>query len=399
MRLTSIFLTFSRLVGPLAVGVAGVGFVAAPTVALAQDASVAEKLRLEEEMKKLAGKNAWTGVERNYEALEALKLPLSFDDYFLGAQAARYLGKTYEQYSRLELAKKLDSRPEILQEIEAIDSSYVRVELQGFEKRLVYVKPMVMPFAPDQRKSIEWASTVTSNTGSFRGMLPPGEYVVVPTPETAIDDPDAFHFTLESGTDAQQWRVIELSKKISKGTGLEYAGPVAVAGYNFGMSSAPAIVAANEVQPASITGSGLSLQVGGELGFNKMVGSAVTLAYDNYFGNHVGHGFTGWAALTLRPADARIAIGPTWGILATSGTGLAQDVGSTSDALTAANMTYKGLSQMAGVQLSAGYGVVDLSPLMLLVEADGAWRTDGNRSFINAGLRIGIAPKVERFKE
>ena len=399
MRVTSLFLALSRWVGPLAIGATGLGLVAAPAVALAQDANAAEKLRLEEEMKKLAGKNAWTGVERNYEALEALKLPLSFDDYFLGAQAARYLGKTYEQYSRLELAKKLDSRPEILQEIEAIDSSYVRVELQGFEKRLVFVKPMVMPFAPDQRKSIEWSSTVTSNTGSFRGMLPPGEYVVVPSPETPLDDPDAFHFTLEQGSDPQQWRVIELSKKISKGTGVEYAGPVAVAGYNFGTSAAPTTLASNEVQPASITGSGLSLQVGGELGFNKMVGTAVTLGYDNYFGNHVGHGFTGWAALVLRPADARIAIGPTWGILATSGTGLAQDVGSTSDALTAANMTYKGLSQMAGVQLSAGYGVVDLSPLMLLVEADGAWRTDGNRSFINAGLRIGIAPKVERFKE
>lgn len=388
-----------RFSAPLALGTASLVIATAPVAALAQDPNMAEKLRLEEEMKKLAGKNAWTGVERNYEALEALKMPLSFDDYFLGAQAARYLGKTFEQYSRLEKAKKLDAKPEITQELEALDGSYVRVELQGYEKRLVFVKPMVMPFAPDQRKSIEWASTVTSNTGSFRGMLPPGEYVVLPSAEAALDDPKAFHFTLEQGTDPQQWRVIELPKTVASGQGLEFVGPVAVAGYNLGLSQAPTDLAANEVQPANITGSGLSIQLGGELGFNKMIGASATVAYDDYFGAHIGHSFTGWAALTLRPADARIAIGPTWGILSSSGTGLAQDVGSTRDALTADNMTYKGLSRMAGVQLSAGYGVVDLSPLMLLVELDGAWRTDGQRAFVNAGVRVGIAPKVERFKE
>jgi hypothetical protein len=47
MRVTSLFFALSRWVGPLAIGATSLGLVAAPAVALAQDANAAEKLRLE----------------------------------------------------------------------------------------------------------------------------------------------------------------------------------------------------------------------------------------------------------------------------------------------------------------------------------------------------------------
>ena len=99
-----------------------------PTVALAQD-KTAERLRLEEEMKRLAQRNAWAGVERKYNELLALNIDLPFDDHQVGAQAARSLGKTLEVYERLLRAQKIQASDEIIQELAAIDSQYGRVEL------------------------------------------------------------------------------------------------------------------------------------------------------------------------------------------------------------------------------------------------------------------------------
>lgn len=110
----------------------------APRLAFACD--VAEKLRLTEEQKKLAARNAWTGVERAYEALQATKCPLEYDNLFLGAESARMLGNVFQQYERLKASLEMaetvkageeDPKPGILGSMSAIDGAYAKVEIRG----------------------------------------------------------------------------------------------------------------------------------------------------------------------------------------------------------------------------------------------------------------------------
>ena len=60
--------------------------VSIPSVAHACD--MAEKLRLAEEQKKLASRNAWSGVERSYEALLETKCELGYDQQGIAALRA-----------------------------------------------------------------------------------------------------------------------------------------------------------------------------------------------------------------------------------------------------------------------------------------------------------------------
>ena len=57
------------------------------------------------------------------------------------------------------------------------------------------------------------------------------------------------------------------------------------------------------------------------------------------------------------------------------------------------------MSGTVGGQFSFGYGLMDFGKLQGVVELGGSWETDTTRHFINAGLRIGIVPVIERFKQ
>src|SRR5262249_5744966 len=106
----------------------------------------------------------------------------------LGAEAARKQGKVYEQYDRLQQALAVapavdkdtgeDPKPSIQSSLDAIDQAYARVEIRGDARRRPVLTRPELPFAPDQRSAIEWAQKVVSETGSFKGMLPLGKYVV-----------------------------------------------------------------------------------------------------------------------------------------------------------------------------------------------------------------------------
>ena len=71
--------------------------------------SDAETVRLRSEMKMLAKRDAWTGVDRAFRAAHALQPELTFDDYLLGAFAAQALGDlatTRSVYSQRMHCKK-----------------------------------------------------------------------------------------------------------------------------------------------------------------------------------------------------------------------------------------------------------------------------------------------------
>lgn len=377
-----------------------------PEIAAACDQ--AELLRLAEEQKKLAARNAWTGVERSFSNLKATRCELSFDHYFLGAESARYLGKTWEQYERLQLALQIEPRPELTESLDAIEASYGRVDLRGDPRRRPALVREEMPFAPDQRKGIEYAQTYVAETGSFYGMLPAGDYTV-----GEID------FTVEAG---QAFEIITVGKvkrsDVASPTGLpsdpsgptgflRYANLVASIGPGFLSTPESSKVAllqdgGHQFAPSDVFVSGFSVQVGGELGLTyeePALGVAGTLGYVGGYGTDTLHGIQAWFAGVARPGNLRLALGPQYQVVMGSGTGVASwfDRGHDQGADPNDSLLYSGLAWGPGLQGSVGLGLLDFDALQGVVELGGSWQSDGARSYYSFGLRVGIVPTVPRF--
>lgn len=365
-------------------------FLVAPAVAQADDAAdAAEKLRLTGEMNKLASKNAWAGVERSYNALLELRVDLDFDAHYMGAQAARFLGKTWEVYERLDRARELDPTEEIVTSLAAIDAAYGRVHLAGDARRRPTLERAAMPFVPDERKAIEWAQTVVSETGSFDGMLPAGTYTI----------PGCFEFTVEPGPD---WQDVAVPKKCGgEGELIVYAGPIVVLGPGYGITPEPSDPGEDMAHPASISEGGLLGAIGGEVGFSQAFAVAASVGYSGLYGTSSVHSINGWLAGAFRPGDLRVAFGPTWGVVSARGSGVYDGflVGKLDeDQYQRDQLRYQGYALVGGLQLSAGYGLMDFGKLQGVVELGGAWQTDTARQYLGFGLRVGIVPKVPRFE-
>lgn len=416
----------SRRVAPALLSSALLGWALA-SPAFACDA--AEKIRLADEQKSLAARNAWSGVERTYESLLATKCELGFEQHFLGAEAAKLLGKVYEQYTRLQTALAL--APEASEEypdrgkaaiqasLDAIDQAYRKVEIVGDPRRRPVLSRPEMPFATDQRKAIEWAITVVSETGSFKGMLPLGAYVV-----------GDVTFTAEAGAD---WQVVTVGKvkappkpapggpdqppDVAQSGGTEtqsflrYASVIATIGPAFFSSPEPKESftfdskdpqSLQQFAPTAVNLSGFSTQVGAELGLTyaePAMGVAGTVGFQGGLGTSTFLLTNVALSGVIRPGELRLALGPQFQITSGSGTGVASwfDIGQIGRENK--DIRYRGLSWGPGVQGSVGYGVLDFGTLRGIVDLGGSWQTDGHRGFYTAGLRVGIAPAVPRFEQ
>lgn len=371
-----------------------------PGLAWAQSAeTAAEAYRIEKEIERLGQRGAWSGVETKYQALLDMRATIGRDTHLLGAQAAGVLGKTWERYQRLEAARAIEADQEILDNIAAIDGAYGRVRLRGNPRWQVRFSRPSMPFAPDQRKSVEYAVFVLENGGSFEGMLPAGIYLL-----GGEDTKAQLEVTVSPGAEWQE--VAILREHAAGGEGIVYHGPIATAGWALTSSPAPAaavLVPGSDVhsaQPASVSGSGVGVELGYEIGPTRLVAASVSVAYGGLYGKDVWHGATGWLAAVLRPGDLRVAIGPTYGLFTGKGRGVAEwyDVGQNPLVDPNAGIQYQGSAWAGGVRASVGYGLLDFEPLQGVVGVDGAWHTDGARSYLTFGLRLGIAPKVPRFE-
>ncbi len=151
--------------------------------AFAASADEAEHIRLSEETRKLAARNAWRGVEAAYlkmEELEKRGVVLTVDDYLLGVQAARQLGNVLDVYNRLKKADGVAPSDELKGQIAAIEGSFGVVDLDVDDKfkGTFELKPAAMPFDPGQRKAIEVAQKQLAETRKFKGMLPFGQYTI-----------------------------------------------------------------------------------------------------------------------------------------------------------------------------------------------------------------------------
>jgi hypothetical protein len=148
----------------------------APTPAADEATTSAEVMRLSEEMRNLARRQAWKGVDRSFRSLEELGGPLGFDEYMVGALAARQLGYTSQAYDRLTAAARLQPSKEVVDWLFDIDSHYARVRLVGDGTGTAALTVAEPPFDPMQARAIEAAVEEATTLGDFVGMLPEGTY-------------------------------------------------------------------------------------------------------------------------------------------------------------------------------------------------------------------------------
>jgi hypothetical protein len=150
--------------------------------------SAAEAFRLAEEMRKLATRNAWSGVERAYGQIMEVglkSLQNAGEVYFLGAQAARSDGKSQVMVQRIQKAMAAGyDRQECQNTLEEVERDYGAVVIVPGPDRGKKVKEgpeliaQAMPFNPTYRKAIIAAQQTLASTGSFKGLLPGGAYTV-----------------------------------------------------------------------------------------------------------------------------------------------------------------------------------------------------------------------------
>jgi len=166
------------------------------SVAFAQtnDAAQAEYVRLSSEMKRLAEKNAWEGVEMTWVKLQENGVAPQYEDWYLAAQAARSAGDVTAARDRLIAANEIREEREVMDWLWEIDSSYGKVSLTADVGTLT-LEPEEMPFHPDRAAAVRFAQAKVTETGAYEGYLPEGRYlfgtfevVVVPRVQTVMID-------------------------------------------------------------------------------------------------------------------------------------------------------------------------------------------------------------------
>ena len=149
----------------------------------------AERRRLSEEMKKLAKRSQWVGVDMKYRQLLKLKkVSPRFRDHYLGAQAASNIGNTGASYRRAKkgyaIGKDKENNKEKAEELasmfRAIEETYapIRIEVSKSYKENSDLNIKELPFMPEEQDSVKYAQKAIKENKRFRGLLPFGEYTI-----------------------------------------------------------------------------------------------------------------------------------------------------------------------------------------------------------------------------
>ena len=158
---------------------------AVPVMGLAADetappvsSSLAEYHRLAHDLQVLAARNAWSGVERTYDRIEATGVPMQFEELIAGAHSARVQGDTRAARDRLRAASRQREERDVLEWMWEIDQSYGQVFLvcEVVKKRQPELTRALMPFDPNHRRAVEFAIERLREVCLFDGLLPAGDY-------------------------------------------------------------------------------------------------------------------------------------------------------------------------------------------------------------------------------
>jgi hypothetical protein len=137
---------------------------------------IAEQDRISDEMRQLSKRGVWSGVERKYEQLGRLGIPMQASDHLTAAYAARESGELNKVYERLKAAASVEGTKEIVDWLYDIDHNYGRVTLVADGQRSAKLSVAEMPLDPNQRKAIQAAIDICDKKGRFVGLLPRGRY-------------------------------------------------------------------------------------------------------------------------------------------------------------------------------------------------------------------------------
>jgi len=376
----------------LAVGLAA----AVPVVAEAGQVEEAEYQRLREDMRRMASRNAWPGVEAKFQemlALQARGQQIAAEEWLLGAQAARAIGLMAESRDRLARAVKLQPSPETIALLEEIDSTFGYVDLVVEAGAEAELKPAAMPFVPDQRKAIEVGRSQVAEVGAFKGMLPKGAYSL-----------GEEQFVVEPGSEEPVKILIAAPvserKQKMQSFSFTYVGPRVDVGPGYTRGGDPDLSDA----PGAFDGFGARLGVGVEVGIGESLGAYAEVGYQGlrskvdlyeeelealgyYPGNYLR---LGWFSIgpTYRMGDIWASAGLT------VGAGVAQSV--SGDADTTGNLLWNtaGPLMTVGAQGSVSYGVYDVgSSLTLAVSLLAGFQHDSQRAYPWANFAVTLAPK------
>ena len=297
--------------------------------AFAADAAAeAEHTRLAEEMRRLAGRNAWRGVDiayRNMLELESKGVQLSYDDHWVGAQAARDLGRITDVYDRLIRARATEKREECQNWINQIDASYGRAKVAVDDRweGEANLAPKQVPFAPDQRAAIGAAQGILKNTGLYEGLLPYGEYTVGDKTFTVTAEGVAELTLAPEGV--ARTRAPRTSNGRRDGMRVDLGGGVMQAG-------TPSDAAKLGVQADGFGGAAWRAGIGWEVELKERLGVMAQVGYQGLLGGSEGSSAVDdlvanprtdptqnsmqmlyvWGGATFWAGDLGLSFGPTW---------------------------------------------------------------------------------------
>ena len=390
------------------------------SVAFAGDVEKAEHRRLNEEMERLAQRNAWTGVERSFQELLALQEKgevLTYDEWHLGAQAARALGDMQAARTRIAEAVKLEGKEEDIAWLEQLDKNYGPVNLRSVDKESVPTLTIAaMPFAADQRAALEYAQKELAEERVFRGLLPPGQY------------------TFEAGGVSQTFAVeaaqletvtVRLTPSGEGGSGaLSYVGPRIDLGAGF-TTGGPAVP--EKEMPPGFSGVGARAGVGLEVGFKRGFGVMAEVGYHNLISGsdrpdiegvpnlsdqlHLGYGVLG---PTMRIGNVWLGAGGIVAMGVAQASGI-NELGSVNNQCPYGSedpecawvssvpeehreyYPWSGRLTTSGFQASAGFAFMDIgSSLRMGVSGAGGMLFDDTRNYPWGQLALTIAPVPSR---
>ena len=386
--------------------------------ALSKAEAKAEQVRLSEDMRRLAKRGHWRGVDRSYRSMLDLQrkaVVLTFDQHFLGAQAARELGNVTLVYRRLLLAKSVDAKAEATNWIADILRQYGEVELIIPEryKGQANLAVAVMPLQPDQRSTIGMAQQRVTEGKSYDGLLPAGEYTFGP-----------HKFTVTPGGDTI---VLEVSKSgagtVSKRKAGEkepfrftYMGPRADVG--LGWTQATDSGAGNA--PGGFGGLGARGSLGFEAGVGGPFAVLIDIGYQGLSGSPSdGQGELGqvdgfelqsdemdlffvWLAGAMDFGPVDLAVGPMYGFGSGAVTGVGENCidnssaagcNGTVDTQTLRHSRLEGTINAAGVAAAVTYDVLEFGKFTGSISVNTGAMSDGASWYPFGTLGFSVGPK------
>ena len=325
----------------------------------------AERVRLSEDMARMAKRGNWRAVDKKYRQIAALrKVDIPFEDHMMGAQASFNLGDIASTRQRIVLALDVQENEEALQWLEGIDAAFVSIDISidnsyDGDREL---KMTELPFMPEEQDAYNRAKRMLADKGQFAGMLPVGEYSIG---ETA--------FLIAAGEEPGPVRIRNPGAGVSVGPRIDLGTAFAQAGE---------AQADSGLNAAEFGGVGTRVGVGVDLGFSPSLGLIVEGGYHNILAKgeepeqlaklygYIAtptryHAAFGWIALRYSTGSISAAAGPTFDFGKATVQGLdpktagAQYVGGTAAAFT----PMEGSIRAGGVSAAFTYDLFDLGPM------------------------------------